>query len=251
MKLSDRFGGASAFFCNSGAEAIEAALKWARKATGRTELVALDGSFHGRTFGALSVTGQPAKRAAFEPLVPGAKFGLEHVGPNTAAIILEPVQGEGGVHPLLAGVPRRGARARRRARRAADLRRGADGRRPHAARFFAWQELRREARRGHARQGSCERAADRRAARLRRRRRPASSRATTPRRSAATRHVRRRVRRARHDRRRAARARAATISEAPCARRVRRSARARPAARGRTRPARRTPSSRRRSSTAS
>jgi acetylornithine/succinyldiaminopimelate/putrescine aminotransferase len=99
-KLSDRFGGASAFFCNSGAEAVEAALKWARKATGRTEIVALDGSFHGRTFGALSVTGQPAKRAAFEPLVPGALFGLDHVGPDTAAILLEPVQGEGGVHPL-------------------------------------------------------------------------------------------------------------------------------------------------------
>jgi acetylornithine aminotransferase/acetylornithine/N-succinyldiaminopimelate aminotransferase len=99
-KLSDRFGGARAFFCNSGAEANEAALKWARKATGRTEIVALDGSFHGRTFGALSVTGQPAKRAAFEPLVPGARFGLEHVGPDTAAILLEPVQGEGGVRPL-------------------------------------------------------------------------------------------------------------------------------------------------------
>ncbi|HEX5450282.1 MAG TPA: aminotransferase class III-fold pyridoxal phosphate-dependent enzyme [Gaiellaceae bacterium] len=103
-KLSDRFGGARAFFCNSGAESVEAALKWARKATGKTEFVALDGSFHGRTFGALSVTGQPAKRAAFEPLVPGAKFGLEHVGPDTAAILLEPVQGEGGVHPLPEGM---------------------------------------------------------------------------------------------------------------------------------------------------
>jgi len=104
-KLSDRFGGADAFFCNSGTEAIEAALKWARKATGRTEFVSLEGSFHGRTFGALSVTGQPAKRAAFEPLVPGAVFATpetlaDHVGPNTAAILLEPVQGEGGVHPL-------------------------------------------------------------------------------------------------------------------------------------------------------
>jgi acetylornithine/succinyldiaminopimelate/putrescine aminotransferase len=99
-KLSDRFGGASAFFCNSGAESVEAALKWARKATGRSEIVALDGSFHGRTFGALSVTGQPAKRTAFEPLVPGARFGLDAVGPKTAAILLEPVQGEGGVHPL-------------------------------------------------------------------------------------------------------------------------------------------------------
>ena len=108
-KLSDRFGGASAFFCNSGAESVESALKWARKATGRTQVVALDGSFHGRTFGALSVTGQPAKRAAFEPLVPGAVFATpgtlaDHVGPETAAILLEPVQGEGGVHPLPPGV---------------------------------------------------------------------------------------------------------------------------------------------------
>jgi acetylornithine/N-succinyldiaminopimelate aminotransferase len=104
-KLSARFGGASAFFCNSGAESIESALKWARKATGRAQIVALDGSFHGRTMGALSVTGQPAKRTAFEPLVPGAVFGTpdtlaDHVGPETAAILLEPVQGEGGVHPL-------------------------------------------------------------------------------------------------------------------------------------------------------
>src|SRR5438874_4577396 len=104
-KLSDRFGGADAFFCNSGAESIEAALKWARKATGRSGLVALEGSFHGRTLGALSVTGQPSKRAPFEPLLPGAVFATpetlgDHVGPGTAAILLEPVQGEGGVHPL-------------------------------------------------------------------------------------------------------------------------------------------------------
>jgi predicted acetylornithine/succinylornithine family transaminase len=108
-KLSERFGGADAFFCNSGAEAIEAALKWARKATGRTEFVALDGSFHGRTFGALSVTGQPAKRTAFEPMLAGAVFATpetlaDHVGPSTAAILLEPVQGEGGIHPLPAEV---------------------------------------------------------------------------------------------------------------------------------------------------
>ncbi len=72
-RLSDRFGGAQAFFCNSGAEAVEAALKYARKATGRPGIVALEGSFHGRTLGALSVTGQPAKRAAFAPLVPGVR----------------------------------------------------------------------------------------------------------------------------------------------------------------------------------
>ena len=56
------------FFCNSGAEAVEAALKYARKATGRHAVLALEGSFHGRTLGALGVTGQPGKRAAFEPL---------------------------------------------------------------------------------------------------------------------------------------------------------------------------------------
>jgi acetylornithine/N-succinyldiaminopimelate aminotransferase len=106
--LSERFGGAQAFFCNSGAEAIEAALKYARKATGKPGVVALEGSFHGRTLGALSVTGQPGKRAAFEPLVPGVRF----VPPNDVAaleaavdgdvglILLEPVLGEGGVIPL-------------------------------------------------------------------------------------------------------------------------------------------------------
>jgi acetylornithine/N-succinyldiaminopimelate aminotransferase len=104
-KLSDRYGGAQAFYCNSGTEAVEAAIKWARKATGRTELVALDGSFHGRTMGALSITGQPAKRAPFEPLVAGVRFATpdtlaEAVGADTAAIFLEPVQGEGGVRPL-------------------------------------------------------------------------------------------------------------------------------------------------------
>jgi acetylornithine/N-succinyldiaminopimelate aminotransferase len=107
-RLSDRFGGARAFFCNSGAEAIESALKWARKASGRPGVVALENSFHGRTMGALSVTGQPAKREAFEPLVPGASFArlgdpaslAAAVGPDTGAILLEPVQGEGGIHPV-------------------------------------------------------------------------------------------------------------------------------------------------------
>ncbi len=104
-KLSARFGGAHAFFCNSGGEAIEAAIKWARKVTARSEFVAFEGSFHGRTTGALALTGQPAKRAAFEPLLPGVRFVTpdtlgDAVGPQTAAIFLEPVQGEGGVWPF-------------------------------------------------------------------------------------------------------------------------------------------------------
>jgi predicted acetylornithine/succinylornithine family transaminase len=105
--LSDRFGGARAFFCNSGAEANEAALKWARKVTGKPVVVALENSFHGRTHGALAVTGQPAKRAPWEPLAPSARFARLNdaaslaaaVGPDTAAILIEPVQGEGGIHP--------------------------------------------------------------------------------------------------------------------------------------------------------
>ncbi len=111
--LSDRMGGAQAFFCNSGAEANEAALKVARKATGRTRIVALEDSFHGRTLGALSVTGQPAKREGFGPLVPGVSFArpndvesLEAAvspGGDVAAIVLEPVLGEGGVIPLEPG----------------------------------------------------------------------------------------------------------------------------------------------------
>ena len=105
-RLSARFGGAQAFFCSSGAEAIEAALKYARKATGRPGIVALENSFHGRTLGALAVTGQPAKREAFEPLVPGVSFAdlndvdslAAAVGEDTGCILVEPVQGEGGIH---------------------------------------------------------------------------------------------------------------------------------------------------------
>ena len=106
-KLSERFGGAQTFFCNSGAEAVEAAIKYARKATGKTKIVALEGSFHGRTTGALAATGQPAKRSAFEPLLPAAFVRPNDTAALTAAIdgdtalvILEPVLGEGGVVPL-------------------------------------------------------------------------------------------------------------------------------------------------------
>jgi acetylornithine aminotransferase/acetylornithine/N-succinyldiaminopimelate aminotransferase len=108
--LAERFEGGQAFFCNSGAEANEAALKIARKATGRTRIVALEGGFHGRTLGALSATGQPAKWEGFGPLVPGVSFARPNdvesleaaLAPaaDTALLLLEPVLGEGGVIPL-------------------------------------------------------------------------------------------------------------------------------------------------------
>ena len=108
--LAQRFEGGRAFFCNSGAEAIEAALKIARKATGRTRIVALEGGFHGRTLGALSATGQPSKWEGFGPLVPGVTFARPNdiesleaaLAPaaDTALLLLEPVLGEGGVIPL-------------------------------------------------------------------------------------------------------------------------------------------------------
>ncbi|MCS7239009.1 MAG: aspartate aminotransferase family protein [Thermoguttaceae bacterium] len=105
--LSQRSFGGKAFFCNSGAEAVEAAIKLARAATprGRYKIISFDGSFHGRTFGALSATAQAKYHEGFEPLVPGfvyAPWGdLEAVARSideeTAAIIVEPVQGEGGI----------------------------------------------------------------------------------------------------------------------------------------------------------
>jgi acetylornithine aminotransferase len=117
--LSERMAGAQAFFCSSGAEANEAALKVARKVTGRPRIVALEGSFHGRTMGALSMTGQPGKWEGFGPLVPGISFArpndvesLEAAvspGGDLAAIVLEPVLGEGGVVPLEDGFVRTAA----------------------------------------------------------------------------------------------------------------------------------------------
>jgi acetylornithine/N-succinyldiaminopimelate aminotransferase len=97
-----------AFFCNSGTEANEAAIKFARLATKKTNLVSLIESFHGRTLGALSLTGHDAYRTPFAPLVPGVNFvapndiaALEAaVDADTAAIFLEPVMGEGGIIPL-------------------------------------------------------------------------------------------------------------------------------------------------------
>ncbi len=99
------------FLCNSGAEAVEAALKFARLLTGRPRVVAAMRGFHGRTMGALSATWEPKYREPFTPLVPECAhvpYGdpeelAEAVGSTTAALLLEPVQGEGGVRPAPPG----------------------------------------------------------------------------------------------------------------------------------------------------
>lgn len=101
------------FFCNSGAESMEGALKMIRAhgsaiSPDKFEVVALDNSFHGRTFGALSITGQPKYREDFEPLLPGAQFVARNdvkaleaaVNQRTAGIVLEFIQGEGGILPV-------------------------------------------------------------------------------------------------------------------------------------------------------
>ncbi|MGV3618363.1 MAG: aspartate aminotransferase family protein [Fimbriimonas sp.] len=99
------------FFSNSGAEAVEAALKFAKGMTGRSRIVSTEGSFHGKTLGALSVTGRSKYRAKYEPLMPGAAFvpfgdaeaAVAAIDDATAAMIIEPVQGEGGINIPPAG----------------------------------------------------------------------------------------------------------------------------------------------------
>src|SRR5579872_39030 len=112
-KLASLSGLPRAFFCNSGAEAVEACLKFSRRfwhtsGAPRTEFVAFDHAFHGRTMGALSVTWDHHYRDQFAPLVPGVTFVnaadpsalAAAVTDRTAAIIVEPIQGEGGVRPI-------------------------------------------------------------------------------------------------------------------------------------------------------
>ncbi len=112
-QLAEMSGLSRAFFCNSGAEAVEACLKFAKRHwhtrgdAKRTEVIALEHSFHGRTFGALSTTSSEAYRAPFQPLLPGVQFipvtvdALRTaVSSSTQAIIVEPIQGEGGIRPL-------------------------------------------------------------------------------------------------------------------------------------------------------
>lgn len=112
-RASDLGDGSRVFFTNSGTEAVEAALKCARKRRRAGKIISVHRGFHGRTYGALSATPQESKQAPFAPLVPG----FEAVEPTveaitaavdgqTAAVILEPVQGESGVYPLPAAVLR-------------------------------------------------------------------------------------------------------------------------------------------------
>jgi predicted acetylornithine/succinylornithine family transaminase len=111
MRLAERLSQSSlhgkVYFCNSGAEANEAAIKLARKARFGGDVVVLHGGFHGRTYGALSATPQESKQAPFAPLVPGfravpaqPKALRAAVDGNTAAVLIEPIQGETGVHVL-------------------------------------------------------------------------------------------------------------------------------------------------------
>jgi acetylornithine/N-succinyldiaminopimelate aminotransferase len=113
MRLAERLSEASlggkVFFTNSGAEAVECAIKLARRRKPGGDVVVLEGAFHGRTMGALSGTPQEQKQAPFAPLVPGFRVVpreppplplVEAIDGRTAAVIIEPIQGESGIHPI-------------------------------------------------------------------------------------------------------------------------------------------------------
>ena len=110
LRIAEAPDGSGVFFCNSGSEAVETAIKLSRR-TGRSGIVAVGGAFHGRTTGAVSLTHKESHRAPFEPLLPGvthvapgdADALRAAVGPDTAMVILEPIQGEAGVVPAPPG----------------------------------------------------------------------------------------------------------------------------------------------------
>jgi acetylornithine/N-succinyldiaminopimelate aminotransferase len=104
-RLSEGSLGGKVFFCNSGAEAVECAIKLARRNRAGGDIVVLENGFHGRTYGALSATPQETKQAPFAPLVPGFKVATAEtladlVNERTAAVLIEPIQGESGILPI-------------------------------------------------------------------------------------------------------------------------------------------------------
>jgi acetylornithine/N-succinyldiaminopimelate aminotransferase len=107
QRLSESSLGGKVFLCNSGAEANEAAIKLARRGRTGGKVVVVEDAFHGRTYGALSATPQPSKQQPFAPLVPGfvvvpkdPEMLAAAIDQDTAAVLLEPIQGETGIHPL-------------------------------------------------------------------------------------------------------------------------------------------------------
>ena len=166
QRLVDATFADTVFFTNSGAEAVECAIKTARRyhfANGhpeRHDLITFDTAFHGRTLGTISATNQAKMRDGFEPLLPGFKYAqfndlagaLAMIDEHTAGFLVEPIQGEGGIRPGFAGIPPGAAQGVRRAWPAAGARRGSGGLWPHRQIVRA-RTLRHHARRDGGGQG--------------------------------------------------------------------------------------------------